>query len=122
MQGGKKGASFLEGFEVGVVAVRSPILPAPEEDTNPLERQGANDGVVFLAFGLVVIDVVAGPLALGEGEASKLMEGLPVKLGAGPPKIDHSGFTATLGDRSDAGKTMNTLRRLITRTIGAKEA
>ena len=77
MQGGKNGTSFLEGFEVSVVAVRGPILPAPEEDTNPFEGQGANDGVVFLAFGLVVIDVVASPLALGQREAGTLSRRLP---------------------------------------------
>jgi hypothetical protein len=50
------------------------------------------------------------------------MEGLPVKLGAGPPKIDHAGLAAALGDRSDAAKAVNILRRRLARAIRTKEA
>src|SRR5258707_846784 len=122
MEGGKNGTSFLEGLQVFVVVVRSSILPAPEGDADPFEGQGANDGVKFFAFGLVVIDVVLSPLASGQGEAGEFMEGLPVKFGAGPTKIDHFGFTAAPGDRSNSAEVLSILRRLITRTVGAKEA
>src|SRR5439155_25271276 len=93
-----------------------------EEDPNPFEGQGTNDRVKFFTFGCVVIDIVASPLALGDREAGKLVERLPVKFGAGVPKINHSGFAAAFGHRSDSGKTLDVARSLITGTIGAKEA
>src|SRR6266446_993145 len=49
------------------------------------------------------------------------MECLPVKFGAGPPKINHFALPATFGDRSDSGKTLNILGGLIARAIRAKE-
>src|SRR5439155_1220822 len=93
-----------------------------EEDPNPFEGQGTNERVKFFTFGRVVIDVVASPLTLGDREAGKLVERLPVKFGAGVPKIDHSGFAAAFGHRSDSGKTLDVAPSLITGTIGAKEA
>src|SRR5258707_14215665 len=92
MEGGKNGTSFLEGLQVFVVVVRSSILPAPEEDADPFEGQGANDGVKFFAFGLVVIDVVLSPLASGQGEAGGFLEGLSGKIGGGPTKKKQFGF------------------------------
>src|SRR5258707_14744990 len=91
MEGGKNGTSFLEGLQVFVVVVRSSILPAPEEDADPFEGQGANDGVKFFAFGLVVIDVVLSPLASGQGEAAGVLENVARKVGGAPGKIRNRG-------------------------------
>src|SRR6266704_536021 len=96
MEGGENRTPFLEYFHVLHVVVRRPIFPASEE--------------------------VASPLALGDREAGKLVERLPVKFGAGVPKINHSGFAAAFGHRSDPGKTLDVARSLITGTIRAKEA
>src|SRR5258707_7964741 len=93
MEGGKNGTSFLEGLQVFVVVVRSSILPAPEEDADPFEGQGANDGVKFFAFGLVVIDVVLSPLASGQGEAGEFIERFSGKFWAGPTKKKHFCFS-----------------------------
>src|SRR5258707_15448114 len=97
MEGGKNGTSFLEGLQVFVVVVRSSILPAPEEDADPFEGQGANDGVKFFAFGLVVIDVVLSPLASGQGEAGRVNEDVPGKNGGGPAEKDELCFFTALG-------------------------
>src|SRR6266702_1758370 len=122
MEGGENRTPFLEYFHVLHVVVRRPIFPASEEDPNPFEGQGTNDRVKFFTFGCVVIDIVASPLALGKREAGKFVERLPVKFGAGVPKINHSGFAAAFGHRSDSAKTLGVARRLITRRIRAKEA
>src|SRR5258707_14942435 len=121
MEGGKNGTSFLEGLQVFVVVVRSSILPAPEEDADPFEGQGANDGVKFFAFGLVVIDVVLSPLASGQGEAGEFMGGLPGKFWGGPAKKDHFGFFPAPGDRSKSAEVLSIFRRLLTRTVGAQK-
>ena len=97
------------------------MLPAVEEDANPFESQRANDGVILFAFGQVVLHVIASPLAFGDREAGKLVESLQVKLGTGPPAINHSGFAAALGDRSDSAKALGILRGLITRAVRAKK-
>ena len=122
MESDENGTSFLEVVHVLGLVVRRAIFPAPEEDPNPFEGQGANDRVKFFTFRRVVIDIVARPLATADREAGKFVESLPVKFGAGLPKIDHSGFGAAFGHRSDAGKTLDIPRCLITGTIGAKEA
>ena len=49
------------------------------------------------------------------------MKGLPVKLGTSRPEVDHSGFAAAPGHRSDAGKALHVLRLRIARAVGAKE-
>jgi hypothetical protein len=82
MEGGENGTVFFKSFHVFLVVIRSLIFPASEENANPFEGQIANDGVIFFAFGLVVIDVIASPLAAANREAGKFMKGLPVKLGA----------------------------------------
>ncbi len=107
VKGCKNWSPFLEDFHVFGVVVRRPVFPAPEEDPNPFKGQSSNDGVIFFAFGSVVIDVVASPLAAGYGEPSELMKALPLKLGAGPPEINHSGFAAAFAHRTDAGKGLN---------------
>src|SRR4051812_589099 len=117
----KHGASLLEAFHILVFVVRRAILPAAKEDPNPFEGQSANNGMVFFTFSRVVIDVVAGPLALADGEPGKLMEGLPVKLGAGLPEIDHSGFATAFGDRRNARKALNVAGQFEARTVSAKE-
>ncbi len=105
-----------------VVVVRLPMLPTPEEDANPFEGQGANDRVIFFAFASVVLDVIASPLALGEGKAGKLMEGLPEEFGTGMSKVHESSFTAASGDRTDPGKGLDISSRLVTRTIRSKSS
>ena len=122
MEGGENRTPFLEDFHVLNVVVRCSIFPASEEDPNPFEGQGTNDGVKFFTFDPVVIDIVASPLALGEREAGKFVEGLPGKFRASASKINHSGFAAAFGHRSDSRKTLGVARSLITGTIGAKEA
>ena len=122
MERGENRASFLEVVHVFGLVVRRAIFPASEKDPNPFEGQGTNDRVKFFAFARVVLNIVASPLALGEREAGKFVEGLPVKFGAGVPRINHSGFAAAFGHRSDSAKTLGVARRLITRTIRAKEA
>ena len=64
MKGGKDGTLFLEHFHVFILVVRRPVLPAAENNPNPFVGQRANDGVKLFAFGRIIIDVVASPLAL----------------------------------------------------------
>ena len=122
MKGRKEGPSFGKHLHVFVFIVRGPVLPAAKEDADPFEGQGANDRVVFFTFGGVVLDIVAGPLAFGYRKAGKFVEGLPGKFRASASKINHSGFAAAFGHRSDSRKTLGVARSLITGTIGAKEA
>src|ERR1043166_4195609 len=122
MKGRKDGASLGKHLHVIVFIVRRALLPAAKEDADPFEGQGANDRVVFFTFGGVVGDIVAGPLALGNRKASKFVEGLPVKLGAGLTEIGHAAAAAASSDRSDSGKALSVLCSLITGTIGAKES
>ena len=56
-------------------------MPTLEEDADPFISQRPNDGVVFFALVRVVLHIIARPLAVGDGEAAKLVKGLPVKLG-----------------------------------------
>ena len=76
---------------------------------------------MFFAFGLVVIDVIASPLATANREAGKFMEGLAVKLGAGYPTMDHARSAAAFCDRSYSTKALRILGGLKARTIGPKE-
>ena len=121
MEGGENRTPFLEDFHVLDVVVRCPIFPASEEDPNPFEGQGTNDGVKFFTFGRVVIDIIASPLTGGYGEASKFMEGLSVKLGAGPAEVNHSAFAAAFGYRTDSAKGLRVFGLLVTGAIGSKE-
>src|SRR6266702_2568750 len=121
VEGCKNRPPFLEDFHVLVVVVNRPVFPAPKEDSNPFEGQRSNDGVIFFAFASVVIDVVASPLAAGHGESSEFMETLPLKLGPGPPEINHSGFAAAFGHRTYAAEGLNVLSLRVPRAIGSKE-
>ena len=107
MKGGESGASLAEGFHVFLLVVRGFTLPTLEENANPFEGQAADDGVVGLAARLVILNVVASPLALGHGEPGKLVESLPIKFGAGPAEVDRFAFATAFGDRRDPGEALD---------------
>ena len=102
MKGSKYGPSFKQDLHILVLVVGGLILPAAEQDADPFEGQGADYGMIFFAFDRVVFNIVTSPLGLGDREASKFMEALALKLGAGLPRIDDSAFAAAFGDRSNA--------------------
>ena len=64
MKGCEYGASFDEGLHVFLFIVGGFVLPAAEQDADPFEGQGTNDGLVFFAFVSVVLHVIGGPLTL----------------------------------------------------------
>ena len=121
MKGRENGTSLLEGLHMFVLIVRGAILPATEQDADPLEGQRSDHRVIFFAFGGVVVQVITRPLAVDDRKARKFMEGLPDKFRAGVPEVHHSGFAAAFGDGTDPGEVLNVLCRLIARTIRAKE-
>src|ERR1035438_10150400 len=89
MEGGENRTAFFKSFHVFIVVIRSLIFPASEENANPFNGQSANDGVVFFAFGRVVIEVIASPLAVADRKTGKFMKGLPVEFRAGHTKMNH---------------------------------
>ena len=121
MEGSEDGASFLESGQVVFLVVGGSLLPTLEQDANPLERQGADDGVKFLTLAFVIVHIVARPLGGGDGEACKLMEGLPGELGTGPAHEDRPGVAAAAGDWRDAAETLDVVGFGIPRPICAKE-
>ncbi len=121
MEGGENGTVFFKSFQVFIVLIRSLIFPTSEENANPFEGQSANDGVILFAFGPIVIDVIASPLAAANREAGKFMKGLPIRLRAGHPEMDHAGSTTAFCDRSYPANTLSIFGGLETRTIRSKE-
>ena len=69
-------AAFLQCFHVLRVIVGRAGFPATEEDANPFEGKRANNGVIFFAPACMVVNIVAGPLAVGQRLAGKLVKGL----------------------------------------------
>src|SRR5207245_11642495 len=108
-------------FHVHAEVFNARGFQAPKQHSNPFEGQRSNDCVIFFACASVVIDVVASPLAAGHGESSEFMETLPLKLGTGPPEINHSGFAAAFGHRTYAAEGLNVLSLRVPRAIGSKE-
>ena len=121
MEGGENGASLEKGLHVLLLVVSGVVLPTGKENANPLEGQGPNDGVIFFAFGGVVIDIIAGPLTLGHGEAGKFVKGLAIKFRAGLAHKDELALAAAFGHRGDTGEALNVQGLLVTRAVGAKE-
>ena len=83
------------------------FFPAGEEDADPFERQGADNGIVFLAFGLVELVVGFGPDRPAHGMLSEFMKRLEGELRALPAAVNPLSLTAAFGDWSDPGKLLN---------------
>jgi len=80
-------ASSPEGPDVAGFVVGRPILPAAEEDADPLEGQGTEGGMMaFPAFSLEVVEG-AGPGGVLDGESGELVESLAEEGGSGPPLV-----------------------------------
>jgi len=68
--------ALLEGYEVAGFVVRLPVMPAAPEDANPLEGEGAQDGLVSNALGATALVEGLGPEGMGDSLAGPLDEGL----------------------------------------------
>jgi len=60
----------LQGFQVALFGIRDAITPTGEEDANPLERQGADGGVVPLSF--IALPVVILPCPVGNLDLARV--------------------------------------------------
>src|SRR5690242_11567247 len=111
MERGENRTALLERGHVFCLVIGGFVLPAPEQDAEPLEGQRADDGVVFFALGRVVLDIVARPLAAGHREPGKLVKGLADKLRASPPAVNGLAAAAALGYRGDPRAALRGGRR-----------
>ena len=96
-----------QGLQVTGFVIRHSLLPAGHLDADPFESQGANDGIASFAFGDFLTIERSGP----DRERNRVLrifkKRLEIKLGTLPSAMDPGGFSATLGDRSDARERLD---------------
>src|SRR6266851_10530249 len=90
-----------QSLEIDDLVVRGASLPALPDDSNPFESQSADSGVMFFAFGALLVVVSAGPEGVLDGLGGKLMKGLAKELGTKVAPTDAELFAAALDDRSN---------------------
>jgi hypothetical protein len=111
---------FPQTLEIDDLVVRGASLPAPPDDPNPFEGQGADSGVMVFAFGALAEVVSAGPERVLDGLGGKLMKGLAKELGTEVAPTDAELFAAALDDGSDAREAQQFIGSLPATTIRAE--
>src|SRR5947208_125094 len=92
------------------------VYPTAIDDTNPFESESA-DGCLEAAGAHLVV-VGANPGRVPDRLKGELVKGLTDEVGAGQPAVNHTGFATFLGDRCNAGISLQLGSRLPAGTVG----
>ena len=86
---------------MGGLVVGRAVLPASIGDTDPLEGQRTQRGLMGRSARTLLRVVGFGPVAVRNGKGGPFHEGLAQELGALQPPMDPRLVAAALGDRSN---------------------
>ena len=85
------------------LVVGDSVLPATEDDADPLVGQGAFGHAGSFSFGELGLVVGVGPATSFDGDAGEFVERLAEELAAGPSRADESALAALGGQGRDTG-------------------
>ena len=95
------------GLEINKLFVGDMVLPASEDDSDPLVSESAKSGVVFGALGDLLVVEGTGPEAFWDGLADPFDEGLVEEMGLGEAAMNVARVAALFGDRGDPGEAQD---------------
>src|SRR5437899_1242423 len=94
------------------------VHPTAIDDANPFESESAGGGRVLEAARPHLVVVGASPGRVPDRVSSELVKGLTDEIGASQPAVNHAGFATFLGDRRNAGISLQLRSRLPAGTVG----
>jgi hypothetical protein len=109
-------------ISIARLVVERAVLPAPEQNADPFERQSPDSGVMGLTICAMLSIVVFGPSRTGNRVQCPFVKGLAQELGAGSTKVNPMLLTAAFYDRGNAAITLNLVRRSVPIPTSAKSS
>src|SRR2546426_3124744 len=94
------------------------VDPTAIDNADPFESESADGGRVLEAARTHLVVVGASPGRGPDRLKSELVKGLTDEVGAGQPAVNHTGFATFLGDRCNAGISLQLGSRLPAGTVG----
>ena len=111
----------MECFEVAGFVIGFTVLPAAEEDALPFVGETAQDGLVPVALGFLLLIIGFGPQGLDDGLCGPFDKGLPPELVAGVTAVDEMHLAALFGERGYSALFLDGGGTLVFSAVAAEE-